>query len=153
MPTSYRTKVVLKKLWDAARNAYRRCTDSTCKAYVNYGGRGIEFRFSSIQVCADYLSTLQYHDDLSLWIDRIDNNGHYEVGNIKFTTRGESQRNRRRSRPLHNNDSFNGVRYYIRHGFSRCFRRLINKGFTPKTVARLYCISRQTVCRVVGRYS
>lgn len=152
MPISFRTKTVLNKLKGAARNAYKRCTDQNHAYYDDYGKRGIEFHFPSVEACVLYLITLQGHDDLSLWIDRIDNNGHYEVGNLRFTTRSVSQKNRRTSRPEHNGESFNGVRYYIKHGFDRCFKRLINKGVSPRMVAQLYGISRQTVSRVIGRH-
>lgn len=150
MPTSSRTKLALKKLWYAARNALRRCTDSKERHYHDYGGRGIEFRFPDVESCVSHLLTLPGCYDLSLWIDRIDNDGHYEAGNIRFTTRSESQRNRRRSRPPKN--KFSLVPYHKRHGFDKCFTKLLRKGVTPEGIGKLYCLSRQTVSRIIGRY-
>lgn len=151
MPISSRTKAVLLKLRHAAKNARRRCINPKERHYSDYGERGIEFRFESVASCVDYLLTLPGHYDLTLWIDRIDNDGHYEVGNIRFTTRSESQKNRRTSRPSHNKDSV--VRYHQRHGFGKCFSRLIAKGVMPREVAELYCLSRNTVNRIRGRYN
>jgi hypothetical protein len=51
--------------------------------------------------CADqvafvaYLMTLDGWDNDGLVIDRIDNDGHYEPGNLRFVTRSVSQRNKR----------------------------------------------------------
>lgn len=149
MPISFRTKAVLKKLWHAAWNAHRRCTNTTHKYYKDYGGRGIEFRFLSVDACRDYLLTLPGHSNLSMWIDRVDNDGHYEIGNLQFTTRSESQKNRRRSRPPHNKDSL--LQYHRRHGFDRCCMRLYNRGVVPREIAKLYGISRNTVRRLIGK--
>ena len=87
-----------RKLRQAALQAIRRCTDAQYRKYCDYGGRGI-------QVCeawlADpvqfilYLATLPGCDDWSLVLDREDNDGHYEPGNLRFVTRSESQLNRR----------------------------------------------------------
>lgn len=73
-----------------------RCTNPSDPSYHNYGGRGIEFRFASIKDCVDYvLAELPCDSYVGLDIDRIDNNGHYERGNLRLATRKENLANRR----------------------------------------------------------
>ena len=137
------------KLRHAAWNARRRCINTLDAHYEEYGGRGIEFRFQDVPSCVAYLLTLPGHDDLRLWIDRINNDGHYEVGNIRFNTRGDSQRNRRRSKPP-NEETL--VQYLVRCGFHWCFTRMMRRGLLSAEVAKLYCVSRNTVNRAIGRH-
>jgi len=68
-----------------------RCNNSKCKTYKNYGGRGIEIKFTFyeffIHVTVDLGYTIEKLKGLQ--IHRIDNDKHYEVGNIEFLTRAE----------------------------------------------------------------
>ena len=73
-------------------DAKKRCNNSSNKDYRHYGGRGIEFRFGSFQefICDIGARPSQEHS-----LDRINNDGHYEVGNVKWSMRSEQLRNRR----------------------------------------------------------
>jgi len=76
-----------------------RCHVPTCRTFKHYGGRGIS-------VCpqwrADkpaflrYVQTLPGWDDPSLEIDRVDVNGNYEPGNIRFCARITNLHNKRK---------------------------------------------------------
>jgi hypothetical protein len=76
-----------------------RCYDPKCPAYENYGGRGIK-------VCERWHDINNFIADLppgfrkGLEIDRIDNDGHYEPGNIQWVTRQRNCENRRSTRFL-----------------------------------------------------
>jgi len=78
----------------------QRCDNPNCKAYKNYGGRGIENRFKSSEEFMVYIITELGITSLKqikgLDLDRIDNEGHYEKGNLRFTTHKENMNNRRK---------------------------------------------------------
>jgi len=88
-----------KKLDDKYYNMLKRCNNEDHKDYVNYGGRGI-------QVCDEWMKSKKvfvvwcydngFEEDLE--IDRIDNNGNYEPGNVRFVTRTVNRNNRRDSK-------------------------------------------------------
>jgi hypothetical protein len=77
--------------WDRLSNRYyailSRCNTPTSKQYHHYGGRGIECRFESMPDFVLYCTTLPGWDDRDLEIDRANNSGHYERGNLRFVTR------------------------------------------------------------------
>lgn len=74
-----------------------RCQNPNDPGYSNYGGRGIEFRFPTVVAGARYIrDSLGIHRDKEL--DRIDNDGHYEPGNLRWATRAQNTRNQRRAR-------------------------------------------------------
>ena len=74
----------------------RRCNNPNHWNYNRYGGRGIELRFTSNEF-VDYVVNVLKVNPIGLQIDRIDNDGHYEVGNIRFVTAKENCNNRRNS--------------------------------------------------------
>lgn len=74
----------------------QRCTNPNDKAFKNYGGRGIEFRFESVTSAGLWImENLGLRKDLEL--DRIDNNGHYSPGNIRWASDQLQTANRRTS--------------------------------------------------------
>jgi DNA polymerase len=75
------------------RGAKRRCTDPKCKDYEYYGGRGIEFKFSSPE---ELLAEIGPKPTSEHSIDRIDSNGHYAPGNVRWATAFEQVHNRRK---------------------------------------------------------
>jgi hypothetical protein len=81
--------------WVAMR---QRCYNPRNKQFQDYGGRGIgvaeEWRrdFSSF---FQYIQTLDGWDRLDLFFDRIDNDGNYEPGNVRFCDRKTSNTNKR----------------------------------------------------------
>ena len=79
-------------------NVMARCLNEEADKYEYYGGRGILIHDEWIKVrykFIEYLSTLPGVEDDSLVLDRADNDGHYEPGNLRFVTHSESCFNRR----------------------------------------------------------
>ena len=77
------------------RTAKQRCTNPNNSRWAWYGGRGIEFRFSSPAAMRDYVLSTLGPRPKGMVIDRIDNEGHYEVGNLRWATTQQSVDNRR----------------------------------------------------------
>lgn len=71
--------------------AKARCQNQRNPAYKYYGGRGIEFRFTSFEEFFAEIGPRPKGYEL----DRENNEGHYEKGNVRWVTLLESRRNRR----------------------------------------------------------
>ena len=81
------------KLYKKVYSAINRCS-----THLHYGGRGIQVHKPWLKdptAFVVYLTTLEGWNNPSLMLDRIDNDGHYEPGNLRFTTYEESNYNRR----------------------------------------------------------
>lgn len=75
-----------------------RCEYKNHRHYKDYGGRGIQvyppWRSSFLTFRKYIISTIGLPEK-GVYLDRIDNNGNYEPGNIKWSTSKESAQNRR----------------------------------------------------------
>ena len=122
-------------IWEGMK---KRCYIQTCKAYKNYGGRGIT-------VCNEWHNDFQPFYDWSIkngWqkgltIDRINNNGNYEPSNCRWITMKEQARNTRVNK-------LNPVKVMT-------MRNLYRMGaFTKSELAQIYNITRSTACNVIN---
>lgn len=80
--------------YTAYYGARDRCINPANRQYSYYGGRGIEFRFGSY---TQFLQAVGRRPTRHHSIDRIDTNGHYEPGNLRWATIQEQNRNVRRN--------------------------------------------------------
>jgi hypothetical protein len=78
--------------YNTYRSAMARCRNPKNISFAYYGGRGIEFRFASFE---EFLAKLGPRP-AGMLLDRIDNDGHYEPGNVRWATPGQSANNRRK---------------------------------------------------------
>jgi hypothetical protein len=87
---------VIKSLIGRYVEIKQRCTNPKCRSYGNYGGRGIENRFTSSKEFVHHVLTHLPHPTYKgVDIGRINNSGHYEPGNIQLESRSDNLRNRR----------------------------------------------------------
>ena len=84
----------------AYQNAKRRCSvNPDSPDYPNYYARGIRFNFKSF---AEFYREIGDKPDPSYSLDRIDNNGNYEAGNIQWVSRSLQIVNQRKKVRLQN---------------------------------------------------
>lgn len=87
------------RLLNRLSSAITRCHNESCKVFKHYGGRGI-------RVCDEwqsdrtaflrYVQTLEGWDNPSFEMDRVSVDGGYEPGNIRFVSRSDNLRNKRK---------------------------------------------------------
>lgn len=87
------SKTPTYKIW---KYMIKRCRNKACKAYVDYGGRGIA-------VCArwmefeNFLTDMGERPSIDHSMERRDNSGNYELSNCEWASRATQSRNRRMS--------------------------------------------------------
>lgn len=72
----------------------QRCHNPKMHNYHRYGGRGIKTKFKNVNEFIDYVLNELKADPRGLTIDRINNDGNYEPGNIRFVTMKVNRNNR-----------------------------------------------------------
>ena len=86
------------RAWD---HMIQRCTNKNYIGYKNYGGRGIKVCdqwLSSFDAFYNHVSKLPHYGEEGRSLDRINNDGNYEPGNVRWATRYEQTNNRRCSK-------------------------------------------------------
>lgn len=75
-----------------------RCYNPKHKSFNNYGGRGIVIANEWIndpESFINYIETLNHCGEEGFTLDRIDNDGNYVIGNLRFATRSQQNMNTR----------------------------------------------------------
>lgn len=98
----HKTSVLRKfpELYYAWSSARQRCENPNNPAYPHYGGRGVKMWPEWTDRADGFLRFVEYMGPRppGTSLDRIDNNGDYAPGNVRWATRKQQTRNRRNSR-------------------------------------------------------
>lgn len=87
------------KMFSVWHDIKKRCLNPNIKTYKYYGGRGIKMYsewINDYMAFYNYVSTLPHFGVPGLSIDRINNDGNYEPGNLRWATAKEQMNNRRK---------------------------------------------------------
>jgi hypothetical protein len=107
------TEETRRRLRQTYNDARRRCKSERCPIYKYYGGRGVEFRFNSFE---EFYAELGDKPDATYSLDRIDNNGHYEAGNVRWASKSDQVKNRREyDKPWLDGNNHNAKSYVVVH--------------------------------------
>lgn len=122
----YRHGLTGDRIYKAWSHAKDRCYKINDPAYKDYGGRGIEmyeFWINDPEAFVIYCRTLSGWDDLNLSVDRINNNGNYEPGNLRFVDQHIQSINQRKRK--NNTSGFTGIYQHIGNKYS--FAIVVNR--------------------------
>lgn len=86
-------RLARKQASKALRNARQRCTNNKDPSFSNYGALGIEVRFKNISELAASIGLPKPGQSL----DRINPNGHYEPGNVRWASAAVQAANKKLS--------------------------------------------------------
>jgi hypothetical protein len=123
--------------WAAMKD---RCFNVRNKKYADYGGRGIT-------VCAEWTGSDGFRSFLfsvgrkpgkSYELDRIENNGNYEPGNVRWAKRADQNRNTRRNRLVeHAGRTWCVVELAERYGLNRStLTKRLNSGWSVEEAVK-----------------
>ncbi len=86
--------------YNSWRGMITRCTDKKCPKYPRYGGRGIKVFEPWLKSFRLFLDHVGHKPSPELSIDRIDNDGNYEPGNVRWADRSQQSMNRHVARKV-----------------------------------------------------
>jgi len=93
----------------------RRCYSKRSKSYNNYGAKGIQvceiFRYDA-RSYIEYILSLDHSEKKGYTVDRIDNDGNYEPGNLRWADNCVQNSNRGIS--LRNTSGYTGIYFVIK---------------------------------------
>ena len=111
----------------------QRCSDQNCSSWKYYGGRGIKVCQEWVDDFPAFLAHIGKKPSPKHVLDRIDNDGDYRPGNVRWTDKFVSARNRR----------------YVRLN-SKSVRAILSSSRKEAELAKRYGISQTHVYRIRG---
>lgn len=125
-------------IWCAMRAkmqcARRRCEDTNNKSFHYYGGRGIKFVFASDAAGALWVLENIGAAPPGTSLDRIDNNRHYEPGNLRWATPSEQNSNKRAYMRTTRGEKVRGLALLRPDLTEETIRTWIKKGYTDDEI-------------------
>jgi len=126
-------------LYDLWYNMLQRCYNPKYKGYKNYGARGIVVcpRWHVFNnFVADIEASIGLHRGLKT-LDRIDNDGNYEPGNVRWATMTEQTNNRRVLTKL------------TKEQVAEIRAKYASGAYSQRDLAKLYRVSQPWIWRVI----
>ena len=120
-------------LYQRCQAQLQRCTNPQAASFERYGARGIEFRFASVNEAAHWVAENLGIAEQSMHLDRKDNNGHYEPGNLRWSTPVENLNNTRVSGGRQRFIAFRKAHPQVRYA-DATLAKLINQGLTDEQI-------------------
>lgn len=99
------------RIWAGIKD---RCLNPNSRSYPGWGGRGIKMCQRWQESFEAFLEDVGDRPGMEYTLDRIDNDGNYEKGNVRWATWTEQQNNRRSSRYLTHNGETKTVSQWAR---------------------------------------
>ncbi len=112
--------------------ARQRCNNPNHASYASYGGRGIEFKLTSFQGLLIAIGPRPK----GFSIDRINPNGHYEIGNVRWAPMTIQNRNKRSSK--------------ITQVLMDQIKAMAKSGLIHREIAKASDISQASVSRIIN---
>lgn len=112
-----------------------RCLNPNCDKFYLYGGRGITIHpewIISFQKFLDHIGPAPSHEHS---LDRINTNGNYEPGNVKWSTHVEQCNNRRTSNLIMIGGETKSIKDWCRHydlKYHAIWNRIVKRGMSPE---------------------
>jgi len=78
----------------------KRCSNPKTPAYKDYGGRGIRVCDEWIKSFTSFFESVGPRPSLEFTLDRINNDGNYEPGNVRWATKIQQANNTRRNKKM-----------------------------------------------------
>lgn len=117
------------KSWQQMKD---RCLNENHHAFKNYGARGIMI-YERWMVFENFLDDMGERPE-GKTLDRIDNNGHYEPGNCRWSTKKEQSQNRRNNKL--NKISIDKI------------KEMLNKNISQSRIANRFNVNQSTISRI-----
>ena len=116
-------------LYKSIYNQFDRCNNPKSDAYADYGSRGIKFNFESVEKAILWVEeNLGPKPTHKHTLDRIDNEGHYEPGNLRWATKAiQSSNQRSRKKQKNVTSKYLGVCWNNRRNRWRSYLRINGK--------------------------
>jgi hypothetical protein len=125
---------------------HQRCENPNSQSYSNYGARGIRDKFGSRSAFISWMmENLPHPTYRGVQIDRIDNNGHYEPGNMRLVLQVVNLCNKRNNRKV----TYRGIEVVAPHLWhllkdddqmfplsARTVARLVKEGMDPEDIMK-----------------
>jgi len=125
---------VPKWLYSRCQAQMQRCRNPNDDAFARYGARGIEFRFQSANAASVWVLENLGAPSRAMCLDRIDNNKHYEPGNLRWVTPLENSNNTRKTGARSRFASFRKAYPSVRYA-DATLTRLILRGLTDEEIS------------------